>query len=77
LLPGSVLQAFSYRSVESILESTTWIELPLTPEDPAPRVSDHVNVRPRVIMHFRTPVLDTAGAAALPLTDHDFDPSLN
>ena len=69
-----VLQAFSYRSVESILKHHL-DELLVTPEDPAPRVADHANVRgptyydqdpPRDALHSGTP-----------LPERDFDPSLN
>ena len=64
------LQAFSYRSVESILKHHL-DELPLAPEDPAPRVADHVNVRGPA--YYRQEPTESP----MTLTDHDFNPSLN
>ena len=64
------LQAFSYRSVESILKHHL-DELPLAPEDPAPRVADHANVRGPA--YYRQEPTENP----MTLADHDFDPSLN
>ena len=68
------LRAFSYRSVESILKHHL-DELPLTPEDPAPRVADHVNVRGPAY-YGQDSVLDTAEHGPS-FAEHDFDPTLN
>ena len=68
------LRAFSYRSVESILKHHL-DELPLTPEDPAPRVADHVNVRGPAY-YGQDSVLDTAEQGPS-FAEHDFDPTLN
>ena len=64
------LQAFSYRSVESILKHHL-DELPLAPEDPAPRVADHANVRGPT--YYRQEPTESP----MTFADHDFDPSLN
>ena len=68
------LQAFSYRSVESILKHHL-DELPLAPEDPAPRVADHANVRGPAY-YGQDAALDAAEQGPS-VADHDFDPSLN
>ncbi len=67
---AALLQAFSYRSVESILKHHL-DEQPVTTEDPAPRVATHANVR--------GPAYYVQGAAldSAPVPDRDFDPTLN
>ncbi|GAA4000559.1 IS21-like element ISPsy14 family transposase [Deinococcus rubellus] len=64
------LLAYSYRSVESILKHHL-DELPLTPEDPAPRVADHANVRGPAYYRQESTEIPVA------LADRDFDPTLN
>jgi transposase len=69
------LQAFSYRSVESILKHHL-DELALTPEAATPRVADHANVRGPAYYHHT----DTALERVLPpliRPDPDVDPTLN
>ena len=65
-----ILRAFSYRSVESILKHHL-DEFPLAPEDPAPRVADHANVRGPA--YYRQEPTESPVA----LADHDSDPTLN
>ena len=64
------LQAFSYRSVESILKHHL-DDVPMTSTDPAPRVADHANVR-GAAYYGQEPVEHRSTSA-----DHDFDPTLN
>lgn len=64
------LEAFSYRSVESILKHHL-DEQPMLPEDPAPRVADHANVRGPA--YYRQESVESPMA----LAGHDFDPALN
>ena len=69
------LQAFSYRSVESILKHHL-DELALSPEEATPRVADHANVRgPAYYHHTDTALERTQHPLVRP--DADVDPTLN
>ncbi|CAM3700025.1 IS21 family transposase [Deinococcus saxicola] len=64
------LQSFSYRSVESILKHHLDV-VPMTPEDPTPRVADHVNVRGPA--YYGQEQVEHSSTS----TEHDFAPTLN
>ncbi len=64
------IQALSYRSVESILKHHL-DEQPRLPENPAPRVADHANVRGPA--YYRQEPAESPTATV----EHDFDPTLN